>query len=69
MKYNHIATNEWLTPKDIQERLDNKFDFKCNECKKSIDEHLAVLSEGIFCKPCQLSIIKDIRQFTAEADA
>lgn len=57
MRFCHLATNEWMTYKELQKKLDDNFDFKCNECKKIIGEHVAVLAEGIFCKPCQLKTL------------
>lgn len=61
MKFYHIATNEYLSADEIQERLDKYFDFKCNECKKSIGEHIATISVGIFCKDCRDNILKELK--------
>jgi|TARA_R100000049_G_C1955574_1_gene109470 DNA-directed RNA polymerase subunit RPC12/RpoP len=60
MRYFHIATGEWITDVELQNRLDQHFDFKCNDCKESIGEHIAVLAEGIFCKPCQQKILNTL---------
>ena len=59
-KYFHIATKEYMDSEEIQKRLDEKFDFKCNECGKSIGEHLTVLAEGIFCPDCRNKIMEEI---------
>lgn len=61
MRYTYLATNEILTEEDINIRLDEGFDFKCNECKKSCGDHVSVLAEGIFCKPCQMQIIEELK--------
>ena len=49
-----------MDSEEIQKRLDEKFDFKCNECGKSIGEHLTVLAEGIFCPDCRNKIMEEI---------
>ena len=59
-KYFHIATKESMDSAEIQKRLDDKFDFKCNECGKSIEEHLSVFADGIFCPNCRNKIMKEV---------
>lgn len=58
MRYFHTATNEWIESRELQRRLDKRFDFKCNECKKSIGSQLGVLAEGIYCPGCRDRIAK-----------
>ena len=66
MKFCHMATNEWMDTDEIQKRHDEGFDFKCNECHKSIGEHLAVAAQGVFCKPCQVKLIQDVEDIIKE---
>lgn len=58
IRYFHIATQEYMNSEEVQKRLDEGFDFKCNECGESIGEHLKVLSEGIFCPKCFKEIME-----------
>lgn len=60
MKYCHIATKEWITSEELQKRLNEEFDFFCNECGKEIGEHVKTLAEGIFCVDCFNKIMKDL---------
>ncbi len=60
MKYYYIETKEWLTSKELQKRLNEGFDFKCNECHKSIGNHIKVLADGIFCEDCFNKIMGEI---------
>ena len=60
MKYFHIATNEWIDSKELQRRLDKKYNFQCNECHKRIGEHIGVIAEGIFCPNCKESIMNKL---------
>ena len=55
-----MATNEWIDSKDMQARLDKGFDFRCNECRKSIGNHVGVVSEGIFCQECKNKLVKEL---------
>ena len=61
-KYFHIATKEWFTNQEMEAYLDRGFDFKCNECGKSIGEHLKVLADGIFCVNCFNKIMGEIEK-------
>lgn len=61
MKYYHEATDEWMDEKELQKRINKRFDFKCNKCHKSTGSHVAVAGEGIFCKPCQEKIVKSLQ--------
>ena len=60
MKTYHIATKEWITPEELQKKLDERFKFKCNECHKEIGSHLKTLAEGIFCEDCFNKIMEEI---------
>ena len=60
MKIYHIATVEWITPEELQKKLNEGFDFKCNECHKSIGNNVKTLAEGIFCEDCFDKIMEDI---------
>ena len=66
MQFLHKETNEWMDEEEIQKRLDAGFDFKCNDCHKSIGKHLSVAANGIFCKPCQQKIINDVQKIVEE---
>lgn len=61
MRYLHEATNEWMDEVELQERIDHRFNLKCNECHKTIGDHVAVAAQGIFCKPCQVKLVKDVQ--------
>lgn len=58
MKIKHIATNEWITSEELQIRLDEGFEFKCNECHNKIGDHVKTLAEGIFCEDCYNKIME-----------
>ncbi len=60
MKLYYIATKEWITPEELQEKLNGGFKFKCNECHKEISDHLKTLAEGIFCEDCFNKIMGEI---------
>ena len=58
MKYYYIEEEKWITAEELQKRLNEGFDFKCNECHKKIGNHVKVLPEGIFCVGCFNKIIE-----------
>ncbi len=60
MKVYHENTKEWFNPEELQKRLDEGFEFRCNDCNEKVDEHLKTLAEGIFCIGCFNKIIENI---------
>lgn len=61
-KYFYIETKEWLTSEEVQKRLDEGFNFKCNDCRRSVGDHLKVLADGIFCVDCFNKIMGVIKE-------
>ena len=60
MKFYYIETKEWITSEELQKRLNDGYDFKCNECHKSICKNVKTLAEVIFCEDCFDKIMEDI---------
>lgn len=60
MRFCHIATEEWITSEELQRRLNEGFEFKCNECHEKISSHIKTLAEGIFCEDCFNKIMEEI---------
>jgi len=52
VKHYYIEEKKWITSEELQKRLSDGFDFKCNECHKEIGDHVKTLAEGIFCVSC-----------------